>query len=338
MAMRDLNDCEQTAHPTGSLGLDTPEEFCELGYTKDSAELAPSHGHLWLLLDGTPAHAPVGVLTRNVDGELACHLCGKWFVHLGLHLRGHGWTARQYRAAVDLPRHLALCSPELSGNIADRQQRAYESKPELREHFEHGHKLARSGRLAQLAADAHRERERNGQNSEAVAVAQRLRLTQGRTTVAAQRRYVLDDLIGAVGTSSLHGLLRDQYGAGASLEDLGRITGLGRARLRSELRSAAVAVRPTGANQLASKRARAARNNDKVAALVGTNDIVAWLRGQRAAGITMAQLAEQCSRSLPWIRSRLKPAVTVNHGATVEAQPSLSCSPSSDTMRPTRNR
>ncbi len=36
------------------------------------------------------------------DGRIACHLCGRWFEHLGPHLRAPGWTAARYRAAVGI--------------------------------------------------------------------------------------------------------------------------------------------------------------------------------------------------------------------------------------------
>jgi DNA-binding Lrp family transcriptional regulator len=32
-----------------------------------------------------------------VGDKLACHICGYAFVHLGIHVRAHGWTAREYR-------------------------------------------------------------------------------------------------------------------------------------------------------------------------------------------------------------------------------------------------
>lgn len=287
---------------------------------------SPGHGHLWVLLDGTPGHAAVGRLTRNIDGEVACHLCGRWFVHLGSHLRRHGWTAAEYRAATGLPRHVALCSDELSSDIATRQQRAWESDPEMRAHFEPGQQLARSGRLGQLAAQANRERDLTGQTPEAVTSARRLRLTQGRRTVAAQRRWHLAELVAACGAPSLHDLLRDQYDTGSSLEDLARLTGLGRARLRSELDSAGVVVRPAGANLPASRRARAAQIDAVVATRVGAADIGPWLRARRDAGTTMATLAQQCGRSVPWVRSRINHRVTTGRPEAVDERSLLSAS------------
>lgn len=48
------------------------------------------HGHLWQLPDGTGLHAPFGILIHSDDGgAVCCHLCGRWFRHLGAHVRAH---------------------------------------------------------------------------------------------------------------------------------------------------------------------------------------------------------------------------------------------------------
>jgi hypothetical protein len=235
------------------------------------------HGHLWVLRDGTPAHAPPGRLTVGEDGRLACHLCGGWFTHLGAHLRRHGWTAAQYRDAAGLPLHVALCSADLSGQIAVRQKRAWDASPSVRARLEPGLVMARNGELSRLSAEAGRDRATSGQQSEA-----------SRTARAQQLA-----------------LLRDRYADGLSLDQLGRLTGLGSARLRAELRAADVEIRPTGVNQLASKQARADRNDALAAAQVGTADIRAWLLSRYEHGVTLRVLASQTGRSIPWVRSRL---------------------------------
>ena len=49
---------------------------------------AGSHAHLWSLPDGTGVHAPYGQLVAEADtGRICCHLCGRWFISLGSHLR-----------------------------------------------------------------------------------------------------------------------------------------------------------------------------------------------------------------------------------------------------------
>ena len=92
----------------------------------------PRHRHLWMLRDGTPAHVPPGRLVMSDDGRLACHLCGRWFTHLGAHLRRHGWTAARYRDAVGLPMHTPLCSEGMSGEIAARQKRTWDASAQAR--------------------------------------------------------------------------------------------------------------------------------------------------------------------------------------------------------------
>jgi hypothetical protein len=63
----------------------------------------PVHGHLWSLPDGTGLHAPIGSLVAEPGtGRLCCHLCGRWFISLGVHVRFHGQTAGSYRAAMGL--------------------------------------------------------------------------------------------------------------------------------------------------------------------------------------------------------------------------------------------
>lgn len=58
-------------------------------------------------------------------------------------------------------------------------------------------------------------------------------------------------------------------------------------------------------NPLASKQARADRNDALAAAQVGTPDIRAWLLSRYERGVTLRGLATQVNRSIPWVRSRL---------------------------------
>jgi len=266
---------------------------------------APAHGHLWTLPDGTPAHVPPGRLTVGDDGRLACHLCGRWFAHLGGHLRRHGWTAAQYRDAVGLPLHVPLCSESLSGQIKVRQKRAWDASPAARARFEPGRQLARSGELSRLAADASQDRDRSGRTPGAVRAARAQRLAAGRATTARRRQARLDGVVAAAGAADLAALLRARYASGSSLAELARLTGLGRIRLRAELVAAGTGIRPAGANHLASKQARAARNDARAAAQAGVPDIRAWLRSRYQQGATLRDLAGQVGHSVPWVRSRL---------------------------------
>lgn len=279
------------------------------------------HGHLWTLLDGTPAHAPPGELTRNSDGELACHLCGRWFSHLGSHLRSHGWTATQYREAVGLSLHISLCSEQLSATIAKRQTRRWSNDPSVREYLAVGQRLAQAGELAQRAADARRDRDRNGRLSGPVRAARARTLAEGRQTMRARREAKLSGVIEAAGAIDLSDLLRSAYRDGATLDSLARLTGLGREQLSTRLEEARVPVRRAGHNLPQSKHDRARRINDAVAANVGTDDITRWLTEQWSAGRSAAALAALTGRSIPWVRSRLRgtTTTTTSVGATLAA-------------------
>jgi hypothetical protein len=262
------------------------------------------HLHLWVLADGTPAHAPPEILTRNEDGEVACHLCGRWFNHLGLHLRRHGWTAQQYRAAVGLALHEPLCAPHLSGSIAARQRQVWNSDPDIRERFAAGMARAAVGELAQDAGRAARRRERQGTVPAAVLRERARQLTAGRATQSRRRRQRDNDLLDAD-----HGRIRarllNEYRAGASLQRLNAELDLSYTRIREQITAAGIPIRGTGTNAPASKHARARLIDDQVATRVGTDDLRSWLLGRRADGSTLAELATVTGRSITWVRARL---------------------------------
>jgi hypothetical protein len=287
--------------PQRAAGADHPES--------DSRRPA-GHGHLWTLLDGTPAHVAPGRLAASEDGQLACHLCGQWFVHLGVHLRRHGWTAAQYREAVGLELHVPLCSTGMSGDIAARQKLNWDRSPQAGIRFAAGRELAQSGELSRRSAAAARTRRDGGRTSAAAAAARVRRLAAGRATQAEQQKRRLDAAVTAAGAASLRELLRARYGAGASIDQLARQTGLGRSRLRAELVAAGVIIRRSGANAPASKRARATRNDALAAARVGTDDLRSWLLARRRAGMTLSELARRTGRSIPWVQSRLASSVS----------------------------
>jgi hypothetical protein len=268
------------------------------------------HGHLWVLRDGTPAHVAPGRLAANGDGQLACHLCGQWFVHLGVHLRRHGWTAAQYREAVGLELRVPLCSTVMSGEIAARQKLNWDRSPQARTRFAAGRELAQSGELSRRSAAAARTRQDAGGMPPAARAARASRLAAGRATQAQQQKRHLDALVAAAGAGSLHELLRARYGSRASMDQLAKQTGLGRGRLRAELVAAGVIIRRSGVNTPASKHARATRNDALVAARVGTVDLRGWLLAQRQAGMTLRELAGRTGRSIPWVLSRLAGGVS----------------------------
>jgi hypothetical protein len=265
-----------------------------------------SHVHLWELADGTLSHAPPGELSISADGQIACHLCGRWFTHLGVHLRRHGWTAAQYREAVGLPLHRPLCSAATSSRIAQQQRQTWADSAALRDRFAYGQAMARSGELAAASAAANRDREEADAVPAAVRVRRAQQLRDGRQALAARQARRLADAITASGAADLHDLLRSEYVLkGASLESLQRRTGLGHVRLREELAAAGIRVRPIGFNAPETKRNRAGQVDAFVAARIGAVDLRSWLSDQRAAGLTMDELSAATGRSTTWVRARL---------------------------------
>ncbi|MGH3812674.1 MAG: MucR family transcriptional regulator, partial [Pseudonocardiaceae bacterium] len=106
---------------------------------------AHSHSHLWSLPDGTGLHVPYGELVIEPGtGRVCCHLCGRWYVALGSHLRVHGHTADSYRDAMGLCRSRPLVADALSRSIATRQIEAYRRSPELRARLAVGQEFSKT--------------------------------------------------------------------------------------------------------------------------------------------------------------------------------------------------
>jgi len=266
----------------------------------------PRHGHLWSLPDGTGLHVPPGHLVHDQDtGRVCCHLCGRWFVSLGSHVRGHGYSADDYRAMAGLLRGRALVAPQLSAAIGQRQSRAYRRSPQVRERLAANQERARNGELAQLARSANAAGNDRLERSRGRAE----QLAAGRATRSRQRHEQLASRLSASAASVLSDLLRAGYSGGASLDDLARATGLGRSRLRQEMTFAGITVRPAGRNTSAGKRSRARAAERAAAARVGTDDLTSWLAERRAAGWTLTQLAAEVEHSTHWVRWRLPGAV-----------------------------
>ena len=206
----------------------------------DRAWRGSAHGHLWELPDGTGLHAPYGQLVvESGTGRVCCHLCGRWFVSLGGHLRTHGHTAESYRETMGLYRGRPLVSKALSRAIAARQGQAYRRSPELRARLAVGQGLCRTGQLTTLAASAH----------SAIAPLELTRLRRaaldaGRMTRAARRDRALAGRLRELGFVDLAGYLRHACSTGVSLRGIARATGLGWARLQREIAAAGVARGP----------------------------------------------------------------------------------------------
>ncbi len=198
-----------------------------------------THAHLWFLADGTGLHAPYGQLAVETGtGRVCCHLCGRWFISLGGHLRRHRHTAESYRETMGLCRGRPLVAESLSRSIATRQSEAYQRSPGLRARLAVGQELSRTGRLATLASHAH-----TASPSVEGTRLRRAALDAGRMTRAAQRDRALARRLRELGFDDLASYLQHAYSAGTSLRGIAKATGLGWVRLRRELDAAGIAVR-----------------------------------------------------------------------------------------------
>jgi ROS/MUCR transcriptional regulator protein len=218
------------------------------------AHRAQPHAHLWSLPDGTGLHAPYGqLMVEPGTGRVCCHLCGRWFLSLGGHLRRHGHNAESYRELTGLCRSRPLVAEELSRSIATRQRTAYRRSPALRARLAIGQELTKTGQLAALAATAY--------PTSTSPELRRLRsaaLEAGRATRAAERDRALSQRLSELGFDNLDGYLRQACASGVSLRGMAKATGLGWGRLRRQID--AIGGMPRRA------RSRASNGNDRTTA------------------------------------------------------------------------
>jgi hypothetical protein len=201
---------------------------------------AHSHAHQWSLPDGTGLHAPYGQLViESGTGRVCCHLCGRWYVSLGGHVRTHGHTADSYRETMGLCWSRPLVAEALSRSIAARQSEAYRRSPALRARLALGQQLSKTGQLTALARTAHLT-----SPPPELTRLRRAALEAGRMTRAAQRDRVLARRLRELGFNDMASYLRHAYSTGASLRSIAKATGVGWARLRRELDAAGIAIRP----------------------------------------------------------------------------------------------
>jgi hypothetical protein len=223
---------------------------------------AHTHAHLWSSPDGTGLHAPYGQLVvESGTGRVCCHLCGRWFVSLGGHLRKHGHSAASYREAMGLCRNRPLVAETLSRSIATRQSVAYRRSSALRARLAVGQELSRTGQLATLASTAHSASPRPE-----LTRLRRAALAAGRITRAAQREQALAGRLHELGFDDLASYLCHARSTGASLRSIAKATGFGWVRLRRELAAAGIAVQPVSSRR-DDERCAAEANCKIVAAL-----------------------------------------------------------------------
>lgn len=270
------------------------------------SERSGEHGHLWFLDDGTGLHAPHGDLAvEDGTGRLCCHLCGLWFISLGSHVRVHGHNADTYRQTMGLCLSTALTASSLSTTIARRQAQGYRRDPEMRARLDAG----RAGRIGLASVTSKPEPEQRVRRRRAA-------LAAGRVTITRRRHEELTSRLESLGHDSLHDYLRSAYQAGASLQELSRVTGLGRDRLRQEFCDAGLAVRPPGSNTAAGKASRALAAEVAAGIRVGTDDLPGWLADHHDAGWSLTRLAAAVGHSTHWVRWRLPSGTAAPGGVT----------------------
>jgi len=229
---------------------------------------------------------------------VCCHLCGRWFRHLGAHIRVHGLDAAGYRERLGLLKTGPLAAADVSAAIANRQRAAYQANPAVRERFADGQAMARSGRLAWLARRSSITPQRASGRAE--------QLAAGRVTRATRRDEALTQRLTDLGATDLHSYLREHYAAGASLNSLAQATGLGRKRLRDEVVATGITVRAPGDTTAVGRRSRAVTADAEAAARLATDDLVGWLRHRRTDGWSRTRLGTAGGHSAQWVRWRLE--------------------------------
>lgn len=278
-------------------GMGQPHEHPE--HRHDVVGGHRTHEHLWTAANGTGLHAPPGQVVRDrLTGEVCCHVCGEFFHSLGSHVRAHGYTAAEYRRAMDLSRTKSLSSATVSEAISRRQRQSYATSSEHRVRLEPGQEMVRDGRLTELAKTGRSVRMQSDRlRSEA--------LDAGRRTREGCRQAALSARLDQLGIADLGCWLRATYADGASLSNLAETLGIGQQRLRSELERAGVTLRDRGTNSAQGKRSRAIANEQLAAQRVGTDDLNAWLSEQHRRGVTLSELGRRVGHSSHWVRWRV---------------------------------
>lgn len=251
-------------------------------------------------------HAPIGTLVRDADNDLVlCHVCGRWYRALGSHVRVHGLTADAYRQAFGLFAGKAISSREHTEARSAAQRRLYRRSARTRTDLGQGHRMARSGELADLARRPISPQRREAQLHE---------LAAGRRTRTATAEARLRDNLRELGFPDVRdGLVKLYIEQQNGIENLATLLRVSRAVVRRSLTEHGIEVRHTGVNSDAGKHSRVHANIAAAAAQVGTTDLHRWLIERRAEGWTLARLATALKRSIPWVQARLaEPAPPVH--------------------------
>jgi AraC-like DNA-binding protein len=200
----------------------------------DSAPVRVAHpggsSMVGVLSDGTPYFAPLGEIVAD-NSRVTCHLCGRSFRSVAMHLSAHGWTKAQYCEAFGLERGQSLEGADTrklrSASFSARL--VFESA--LREGSARGRDRARSGYLTRDAAAAAKGRsfpeQRRQRARTAMSAPARLQLAQTNRDRAARRLAArAEEVARQHGYADVGQLVRDGIAAGQSLAAISRASGL----------------------------------------------------------------------------------------------------------------
>lgn len=207
--------------------------------TLPSHALPDGRAKVGVLPDGTRHLVPVGEVWT--DGtHVCCHLCGRWFRSVTVHLRSHGWTVARYREQLGLEQ-----SAPLEGLCTrDRRARALESRqrtePAVVLGIATGRELARSGELAAYAATSARGRAHSPQRLAKTRAA--LAAVSPANQAAANRRRGVEQIVAAgqqaadrLGYDTIADFVVDRVSRGVSLASASREARLGKDWLQRHL-------------------------------------------------------------------------------------------------------
>jgi hypothetical protein len=219
--------------------------------------------------------------------------------------------AAEYRRITGLSKTLPLAAPSVSASISKRQLANYAKSSRLRSSFATGQRMARSGELSRMSVAA------SAQRREQTRAIQRATLSKGRESTRLRGNADRLDRMRGLGFASVEAFLCASYAAGASMDELAKVTRLGRAQLRVAMSDAGIVIRPTGANSTEGKRSRALQADRVAARKVGTDDLQGWLLDRRSQGWTLTQLGHAVDHSGAWVRWRLEREILTNQVSTL---------------------
>ena len=183
-----------------------------------------------VLSDGTPYFAPIGQVVAD-SSRVTCHLCGRSFRSVAVHLSSHGWTKTQYCEAFGLERRTSLEGADTRKLRAASFSARLVFEPALRTGSARGRERARTGQLTRQAAAAARGRPFPEQRRQRARVA--VSASARRQMARANRERAVGRLAARAaevarrrGYPDIGQLVRDRVAAGDSLAAISRACGL----------------------------------------------------------------------------------------------------------------